>query len=330
MTSSRHVAKLANLALGCVVGAALTAAADAQTVKIRHVGVLVPGGSYAAAIEGLRDGLKELGLQDGKQVVLHVRDLKGDLRGVGLEAKALEQQKVDLIVSVTTSVSLATKRSGVKVPIVFYAGSDPVEAGLVRSFATPGVNMTGVCSLVSDLTAKRLQLLKEIVPDLNRVATLYDPDSAVSRRTLALARDAAQKLGFQYVAREVRSVGELTQELQALTHEDAGALFLVSGAMVSSQTPAIVAAAKAKRMPTMFYERSAVAAGGLASYGVSYYDVGRLAAKHVQRVLSGTPAADLPIESFDRFELVLNARTAREIGLKIPASVLGRADQVFE
>jgi len=234
MTSSRHVAKLANLALGCVVGAALTAAADAQTVKIRHVGVLVPGGSYAAAIEGLRDGLKELGLQDGKQVVLHVRDLKGDLRGVGLEAKALEQQKVDLIVSVTTSVSLATKRSGVKVPIVFYAGSDPVEAGLVRSFATPGVNMTGVCSLVSDLTAKRLQLLKEIVPDLNRVATLYDPDSAVSRRTLALARDAAQKLGFQYVAREVRSVGELTQELQALTHEDAGALFLVSGAMVSA------------------------------------------------------------------------------------------------
>jgi len=330
MTWPRHVAKLANLALGCVVGVALTAGADAQNVKARHIGVLVPGGPYVTAIDGLRDGLKELGLEDGKQAVLHVRDLKGDLGSVEVEARALEQQKVDLIVSVTTSVSLATRRSGVKVPIVFYAGSDPVEAGLVRSFAKPGVNMTGVYSRVSDLTAKRLQLLKEIVPDLKRVATLYDPNSAVARRTLAAAREASQQLGFEYVERQVRSVAELTQALQALTHDEAGALFLVSGAMVSSQTPTIVSTAKAKRLPTMFYERSAVAAGGLASYGVSYYEVGRLAAKHVQRVLSGTPAADLPIESYDRFELVLNARTAREIGLKIPASILGRADQVLE
>lgn len=305
-------------------------AAHAQAIKIHRIGVVLPGGVYYQAVDGLRDGLKELGFVEGTQYVLHIRDAKGDQKAEGDAARNLEQEKVDLIFALGTSASLAVKQATERVPIVFYAGGDPVNVGLVKSFAKPGGRLTGVNSLAADLVPKRLEILKEISPTLRRVMVLYDPTNPLARESAAAARAAAQQLGIEFVGREVRSVEELRAGLNALKTKEVDAIFSVSDGMVTSQAQLIVDTAKAKKLLTMFSNRSMTVAGGLASYGVSYYAVGRLAANYVHRVLLGATPADLPVERFERFELVLNARTAHEIGFTIPRPVLVRADEVIK
>jgi len=213
---------------------------------------------------------------------------------------------------------------------VFFAGEDPVDSGLVNSFAKPGGRVTGITSLSVDLTAKRLEILKALSPKLRRVVTFYGSANPVARESAATARRAAQQLGLEFDYREVRSVAELQAGLNALKTDEGEAIFLVSDAMVVSQTQLIADVAKAKKVPTMFSERSAVVGGGLASYGVSYYAVGRLAAKYVHRMLLGANPADLPVERFDRFDLVINMKTAKQLGLTIPQSLLLRADEVIQ
>jgi putative tryptophan/tyrosine transport system substrate-binding protein len=304
--------------------------ATAQATKIYRIGVVLQGGPYYQMVEGLRDGLKELGFVEGTQYLLHIRDTKGDLKTAEEAARNLEHENVDLILSIASSVSRATKRATEKVPIVFFAGEDPVDSGLVNSFAKPGGRVTGITSLSVDLTAKRLEILKALSPKLRRVVTFYGSANPVARESAATARRAAQQLGLEFDYREVRSVAELQAGLNALKTDEGEAIFLVSDAMVVSQTQLIADVAKAKKVPTMFSERSAVVGGGLASYGVSYYAVGRLAAKYVHRMLLGANPADLPVERFDRFELVINIKTAKVLGLTIPQSLLLRADEVIQ
>jgi putative ABC transport system substrate-binding protein len=277
----------------------------------------------------LKDGLKELGFEEGKQYNLRIRDVKGDLTAVGETARNLEQQKVDLIYAVATGVSVAVQRATTTVPMVFYAGGDPVEVGLVKSLAKPGGRLTGVHSRQADLIGKRLEILKEIVPKLGRVIAFYNPDNPVLSASATSARKAARQLGIELVERRVRSVDELRAGLRGLKAGEVDAI-VVWDAMVVSQSQLIVQTAKAKKLPTMFFERTSVAGGGLASYGTSYYGVGRQAAKYVHQVLLGTSPADLPVERSDRFELVINLKTARALGLTIPPSLLQRADQVIE
>jgi ABC-type uncharacterized transport system substrate-binding protein len=309
---------------------ALPLAAEAQpAAKVYGVGVVLQGGPYHAAVDGLRDGLKELGFEEGTQYVLHLRDVKGDLTAVGEAARNLEREKVDLIYAVATGVSLSVQRATTKVPIVFYAGADPVEVGLVKSLARPGGRITGVHSRQADLIGKRLEILKEIVPTFHRVVTFYNPANPALRPGVTMARVATRQLGIELVERHVRSVDELRAGLRGLKAGEVDAI-LVWDAMVVSQTPLIVETAKTKKLPTMFFDRTSVAAGGLASYGTSYYGVGRQAAKYVHRVLSGISPADLPVERSDRFELVINLKTAKALGLTIPPSLLARADQVIE
>jgi len=305
--------------------------AKGQPTKIYRVGVVSAGGPYNRAVEGLRDGLKEAGLEEGKQYVFHVRDTNGEMKKVAEDAAtSLEREKVDLIFSVPTSVTLAVKRATTQVPIVFFAGSDPVEQGLVSSFAKPGGRVTGVYSLSQELTGKRLETLKQIAPRIRNVAMFFNPGNSVAKDSVKSARDAARQLGIMLVDREVRSSDELRASLQALKRTEVDALFLVTDATIQSHASLIVEAAKTRKLPAMFYDRSVVADGGLASYGVSYYAVGKLAAKYVHQVLRGVSPADLPVERSDRFEFVLNARTAREIGITIPSAVLLRADEVIQ
>jgi len=304
--------------------------AEGQPAKIYRVGVVLPGGSFSQVVQGLRDGLKESGFVEGTQYVLHIRDEKGDLNAAEEAGRTLEQEKVDLIFAVTTSVCLAVKRATENVPIVFYSGADPVDTGLVKSFANPGGRLTGINSLVVDLVPKRLGILKEMSPTLRRVMTFYDPTNPVSRESAASARAAAQQLGIEFVEREIRSVEELRTGLRTLKAEEADAIFLVGDALVISQAQSIVDAAKTKKLLTMFTDRSPVVGGGLASYGPSYYAVGRRAANYVHQILLGVSPTGLPVERFDRFELVLNARTAREINFTISQSVLLRADEVIQ
>ena len=305
-------------------------AVGAQQARVYRIGVILQGGPYYAAIDGLRDGLRELGLEEGKQFLLHVRDTKGDLKSVETAARSLEEQKVDLIYALGTSVTLAAKRATKNVPIVFYAGTDPVAVGLVEGFRKPGGRLTGIHGQFSDLTAKRLELLKAMIPGLRRVVTFYSPDNPAARRSVTIARDAARQLKVELVERPVASVEELRAGLRALRPGEADALFYVSDAMVTSQVELIIDTARAKRLPTMFTDKASAAKGALASYGISYYTVGRLSAKHVQHVLLGADPGTLPVEQLDRPQLVINLKTAKVLGLTIPQSVLTRADEVIE
>jgi len=291
--------------------------------------VIHQGGPYSAVIDGLRDGLRELGLEEGKQFVLHVRDGKGDLKSVEATARDLEREPVDLIYAVTASVSVLAKRATKSVPIVFYVGTDPVPLGLVENFRKPGGRLTGIYGPFTDLTAKRLELLKVIIPKLRRVVAFYNPDNSSAQRSVKIARDAARQLKVELVERPVASVEELQAGLRALRPGEVDALFYVSDVMVGSQTERIIETARAKKLPTMFNDKQSVTNGALASYGVSYYTIGRLSAKHIQRVLLGADPGTLPVEQLDRLPFVINLKTAKALGITIPQSVLVRADEVI-
>jgi len=305
-------------------------AAGAQQDRLYRVGVLLQGGAYSTAVDGLRDGLKELGLEEGKQFVLHVRDGQGDLKLVEAAARNLEGEHVDLIVAVTTTVTLAARRVTKSIPIVFYAGADPVSTGLVNSFPRPGGRLTGIHGQGTGLTGKRLELLKEMVPRLRRVVTFYRPDSPAAHQSVKVARGAARHLKLELVERPVASAEELRAGLRALRPGDADALLYVADAMVMSQTDLIIESARAKKLATMFGERGSVVRGALASYGESYYAIGRLSSKYVQRILRGASPGDLPVEQVDRLHFVINLKTAKALGLAIPQSLLIRADEVIE
>ena len=304
--------------------------APAQSAKVYRIGVVLPGGPYYGAVEGLKQGLKDAGLLEQTHYILLIRDEKGELGAAEAAARSLEHGNVDVIFALPTSVSVAVKRATDHVPIVFWAGADAVDAGLVDNLAKPGGRLTGVSSLSTLVTAKRLQLLKEMSPGLRRAVTFYDPANPTATRSVALARSAAQQLGIELVEHLVRSIAELQTALRGIKDERVDAIFIVSDGMVISQARAIADFGKANKVLTMFTERSAVLEGGLASYGANYRDIGRMAADYVYRVLHGTNPGDPPVANVDRLEFVVNARTAREIGLTIPALVLTRADDVIE
>ena len=304
--------------------------AHAQQAKAYRVGVVLEGGSFYAMVDGFKDGLKGLGFEEGKDYVLEIRDLKGDRNAAAETARSLEREKVDLIYAVNTSVDMLVKSATTDVPIVFAAGADPVVAGLIESFAKPGGRLTGVHYLSTDLTAKRLEILKEILPKLHKVVTFYDPNNSVAIEAAKSAREAGRRLRIEIVERHVASVEELRMGLNALTVQDADAYFFTPDGMVASQAQFIIDTAAAKKLPTMFHEPSLVAQGALISYGVSYYEVGRLSAKYAKQILTGASPQNLPVESFSRVALVVNLKTARALGLTIPQSLLLRADEVIQ
>ncbi len=304
--------------------------ADAQQAKVYRIGVLLPGSPWYVAIDGLRQGLRELGLEEGKHFVLDIRDTKGDVKAAEEAARNLERDKIALIYAVPNSVVAAARRATTKTPIVFIVGSDPVAMGLVESFAKPGGRLTGIHLLVRDITGKRLEILKEILPKLRGVVTFYDPGNQVASESAKLARDEAKRLGLRFVERHVASVEEVRSALQGLKVGEANAFFYTPDAMVGSQSQLIIDTARAKKLPTMFQEQSLVAKGALASYGQNYYEIGRLSAKYVQQVLGGTHPGDLRVETVDNVELAINLQTAKALGLTIPPNVLVRANKVIK
>ena len=279
------------VALSAAIAIAVTTV-QAQVVKPYRIGVIHEGGPYSRAVEGLKDGLRSAGLEPGKDVIMEVRDTHGNRAAIGEAAQGLEAEKVSLLCTISTTVTLATKAATNQVPIVFAIGTDAATQGLVESLAKPGGRLTGVQRLSSDFTGKRLEILKEIVPDLRRVVTFYDPGDNVARQAAKLAQDASRKLKIEIKEQPVASVAELRQAINGLDRKDADAFVYVSDAMVTTQSRFIIDTAKAKKLPTMFSEPELVTEGALAAYGVSLYDEGRLLAKYVQRVLTGTDPKD--------------------------------------
>ena len=313
----------------CVLLSALSFTAQAQQPKPYRVGVIQAAGPFGAVVEGMRDGLKELGYEDGKQVRLEIRDTKGDLNAVKEAAQTFERDKVNLIYVVGTSAAVAVKESTSDTPIVFAVAGDPTSNGLIQSFAKPGGRLTGVYYLTVDLTPKRLEVLKEILPKLRRVLAFYNPKNPISIEAAKLGRDAAQQMNIQFIERQVTSVDELRSVLQKLKPGETDAYFYVSDAMIMDNVQTIIQTTLEKKLPTMFTEQSLVAAGGLASYGQNFREVGRMSAKYVQKVLTGTRPQDLRVETADKFEMAINLKTAKQIGLTIPPALLARADKVI-
>ena len=303
--------------------------ANAQQQQVYRIGVLLPGGPFYETVDGLRAGLKEIGLEEGKQFTLVIRDMKGDPKAAEEAARNFEQEKVNVIYALATSIITTAKAVTENVPIIFCIGSDPVTSGLVESFPRPGGRLTGIHFLNRDLTAKRLEILKEILPKASRVLTFYDPGNRMATESAKFGREEAKRLGIKFIERHVTSVDGLKKSLQGLKAGEADVFFYTPDAIVISQAQLIIDTAKAKKLATMFHEQSMVANGALASYGQSYYEIGWLSAKYVQKVLSGTHPKDLKIETVENIELAINLKTAKELGLTIPPNVLARAKKVI-
>jgi putative ABC transport system substrate-binding protein len=303
--------------------------AQAQQSKVYRIGAIHQGGPIKAIVDGLRDGLMQSGLEEGKHFVLDIRDAKGDIKAVEEAARNFEREKVNLIYAVTTPVATAVKNVTSQTPIVFAVGSDPVASELVQSFGKPGGRLTGVQYSVTDLTGKRLEILKEMMPKLSRVVIIYNPNNRFSVEAAALARQAGKQLGVHLVERQANSVEELRQRVGALKAREADAYFYTTNAMVISQAQLVIDMATSKKLPTMFSEQSLVVMGGLASYGQNYHETGRLSAQHVQKIMTGAQPGNLRVEVADKFEMVINLKTAKEIGVTIPPNLLARAEKVI-
>jgi putative ABC transport system substrate-binding protein len=309
----------------------LGVAAEAQQPKVYRIGVLVPGDAWYEIVDGLRVGLKELGLEEGKQFVLSIQNWKGNAKKAEEAARKFEQQKVDLIYATSTNSTVAARKATEEIPIVFAAGTDPVIVGLVDGFANPGGRLTGVYSWNTELTAKRLELLKEIVPKLRRVVTFYDPRRPTTVESSKQARETARRMHIQFVERHVASVKEFQAGVRDLKAGEFDGYLEMAEPIAVNQSQLMTDTARILKLPTMVNLLYEVINGALATYAVSFHELGRVSAKYVQRVLlAGVKPKDLPVERVDKIELVINLKTGKEIGLAISPNVLALADRVIK
>ena len=301
-----------------------------EQTKVPRVGLLVYGSPPPAPFpEGtVVQGLRELGWSDGQNMTLVVRYAEGRPERLPDLARELVRSKVDLIVAVGTDVTKVVKNVAGAIPIVASMSEDPVEIGLVASLSRPGGNVTGVTFISSELAAKRLELLKEIIPGVSRVAVLWDPTHVdLEFRELEAG---ARALGVRLQSVEVRAAAELDGAFRSVTGGRADAMIVVPSRLLNLNAKRIVAFAVERRLPAVSMWGFFAEAGGLMSYGPNIDAMIRRTATHADKILKGARPGDLPIERPTRFELVVNLKTAKALGLKIPQSILVRADRVIQ
>jgi len=285
----------------------------------------------AQNIEAFRQGMRELGYVEGKTFVLELRYGEARAERIAEFARELVGLKVDVIVASTDVVIAAVKRETQTIPIVMAISSDPVGTGFVVSLARPGGNVTGNSTISPELSGKRLELLREIVPRLSRLAFLWNPDLRGALLDYNQTEGAARSLGLQLQSAEVVRAEDFDRAFSAITKERAQALIVPGVNPVAfANRDRIASFAQSNRLPSMYGQREFVDAGGLISYGHSAPDMFRRAATYVDKILKGRKPADLPVEQPKKFELVINLKTAKQIGLTIPPNVLARADKVIK
>jgi putative ABC transport system substrate-binding protein len=274
--------------------------------------------------------LRELGYIEGQNITIDVQFASGRVERLPELAAELVRLNLDVIVTQGTPASLAAKRATSTIPIVFAVVADAVGAGLIANLARPGGNITGLTSISAELGGKRLQLLKEVAPKASRAAVLYNPADLANVLVLKELQESAPALGVTLQPLEVRAPGEFKGAFVAMTRERLHALFGAAGVLTNEHLKTIVDLAAKSRIPAMWGHRRFVDAGGLMSYAVNFYDQLRSAATYVDKILKGTKPGDLPVEQPTKFELVINMKTAKALGIKIPNSILLRADKVIE
>jgi putative ABC transport system substrate-binding protein len=311
------------------------AAEAQQAAKIARIGYLaIDLAANPHRHEAFRQGLRDLAYVEGRNVVIEYRDAEGKPERLPALAAELVALKVDVIVvGGSTVAALAAKQATRTLPIVFALAGDPVGSGLVTSLARPGGNVTGLSILAAELVGKRLELLTQAVPGVTRVAVLRLP-GALGERTeqdmLKEAEAAARALGVRPQFVEARGPADFDRAFSDMTRARAGALTVLPNNMFVRERRRLVDLAAKNRLPAVYLGREFVDAGGLMSYGPNSADVFRRAATYVDKILKGAKPSDLPVEQPTKFELVINLKTAKALGLTIPPSLLGRADQVIE
>jgi len=305
--------------------------ADAQQpASPRRIGVLLVGFSpESKEAQQFRQGLRDAGYAEGRDVMIEWRSANGDYGRVSEFVNDLVQRKVDVIVADSTFAAGAAKRATSTIPIVMAVVADPVGSGLVSSLAHPGGNVTGLSVMLPQLSGKRLQLLKEAIPRLTRVAVLWNPDAPFHATVVEDLKAIAPSLSIELSVLGVRTTEEIGPAFSAMTRAHAEALYVLGDAFFSSQRMTLLKLASKGRLPAIYATRTFVDAGALMSYGPNFGDLFRRSAKYVDKILKGAKPGDLPIEQPTKFELVINLKTAKALGLTIPESILLQADEVI-
>jgi ABC-type uncharacterized transport system substrate-binding protein len=322
--------------LGVVGGAAAwpLAARAQRSGRIYRIGILLPNTPAIVArnprIQAFLNGLRELGWIEGQNVTLEWRYGEGQSSRLTALASELVDIKVDVIVTAAAPAAKAAKEATGTIPVVILDPGDPVGAGLVRSLARPGGNVTGVTSIAPDLAAKRLALLKEIAPAIESVAVLFNASVPPAEIAMTELRMAAQTLNFQIQPVAVHGLPGLAEALAAITAARAGGLLVFPDPLTFSNQEAITKFALTNKVLAVYGAKEFVSVGGLMSYGPSYSELFRRGAYFVDRILKGADPADLPVEQPTKFEMVINLKTAKALGLTVPPSMLARADEVIE
>ena len=317
---------------GGIVAVPLVAEAQ-PAAKVPRMGYVTTNLAAGHALEAFRQELRDLGYVEGRNVVIEYRAAEGKSERLPALAAELVAVKVDVIVAPTTPAALAAKQATRTLPIVFIGAADPVTDELVTRLARPGGHVTGLSSVASELVGKRLEQLKQAVPGVSRLAVLWQPGGSGERtdKDLLKAADAAARaLGVRPQFVEARGPADFDRAFSEMTRARADALTVVGSAMFTNERRRLVDLAARNRLPVVYPQREFVDAGGLMAYGPNVADLFRRAATHVDKILKGAKPGDLPIEQPTKYELVINLKTAKALGLTIPPSLLARADQVIE
>jgi putative tryptophan/tyrosine transport system substrate-binding protein len=332
---SRSIENLKWLGLSVIVFVLVmggVAARAQQPTKIPPIGYLTTSSLSANAvrIEAFQQGLRELGYVEGKNIVIEWRSAEGKLDRVPALAAELVRLKVDVIVTGGPQSTRAAKEATITIPIVMAFDSDPVGSGFVASLARPGGNITGLATLAPEISGKQLELLKEIVPRLSRVAVIGTSTNPGNTQALKETDLAAGAFGVKLQYLDVLSPKDIETTFRAASKGRADAVLALNSPVLNSHRTQVVDLAVKNRLPAVYAQSEFMDAGGLMYYGASYTDLFRRAATYVDKILKGAKPADLPVEQPKKFEFIINLKTAKQIGLTIPPNVLARADKVIK
>jgi putative tryptophan/tyrosine transport system substrate-binding protein len=323
LTGTRVVTAVALLFLAVPL-----AAQGQQARTVSRIGCLTVSG--VATYAPFREGLRELGWVEGRDVVIEYRDAEGRVERLPALAADLVRLKVDVIVATGAAAPREASKATATIPIVMTSGGDPVAAGLVASLARPGGNVTGLATTSPELSGKRLELLKQAVPGLRRVAVFWNPANPSHGQALRAAEGAARTLGLELQPLEFRVREHFEAAFRAAKRANSGAVIVLDDPVTLRDRNVLVSQASSVRLPVMYGFRESAEAGGLIALGPNLADLMRRAAAYVDKILKGTKPSELPVEQPTTFDLVINMKTARALGLTIPQSLLLRADQVIE
>jgi putative ABC transport system substrate-binding protein len=314
-----------------LIAASIHLADAQQATKIPRIGYLTIAAlsSSAARVEAFRQGLRELGYIEGKNIAIEWRSAEGKLERQSELTSELVRLNLDAIVTSGPSMTRAAREVTITIPIVMAQDTDPVGNGFVASLARPGGNITGLSVLSPELSGKQLELLKEIVPKLFRVAVLGNSNEPANRKTFKELESAAGTFGVQLQPLDLISPKDIDTAFRTAIKAHADALLVLASAVLADHRTQIANLALKSRVPVMYFSGISVEAGGLVSYGPSLTDLSRRAATYIDKILKGAKPADLPIEQPTKFELIINLKAAKQIGLTVPPHVLARADRII-